>query len=132
MVVSGESWCMLWESESSMKVPRVSSLPKFAFLSFVLLCSIFTAAQSPQSPKISDFVLYAERSIKMGHHSHTEGGEVGVRTAMAKSRPGVAQLQLEEHAKCGTVFSPSTSMENDAEIGKIWTNSLKRVKDTEI
>lgn len=88
--------------------------------------------QQQNPPKISDFVLYAERSIKLGHRSHTEGGQVGVRTALATSRKPPAQLQLEEHAKCGEAYSPSVSMENDAEMGKIWTNSLQRVKDTEI
>jgi len=86
------------------------------------------------TPQIGDFVLYAERSIKIGHGSHTEGGEVGVRTALpsVKGREGNAQLQLEEHAKCGTSFSPSTQLENDSEIGKLWTDSLKRVKDSEV
>jgi hypothetical protein len=50
----------------------------------------------------------------------------------AKPREGIAQLQLEEHAKCGIAFSPSTSLEDDSETGKLWTDSLKRVKDTEI
>ncbi|MGB9406491.1 MAG: protease pro-enzyme activation domain-containing protein [Terracidiphilus sp.] len=98
---------------------------------------LLAAGQAPPprvTPQISDFVLYAERSIRIGHHSHTEGGEVGVRTAMppAKPREGIAQLQLEEHAKCGIAFSPSTSLEDDSETGKLWTDSLKRVKDTEI
>ena len=101
----------------------------------LLLLPIFVTAQNrppAPTPQISDFVLYAERSIKMGHRSHTEGGEVGVRTAIAQTRLGAAQLRLEEHAKCGTAFSPSTSLESDAEIGKVWTSSLKRVKDTEV
>lgn len=101
----------------------------------LLLAPVFAAAQNrppAPAPQISDFVLYAERSIKMGHRSHTEGGEVGVRTALMQTREGKAQLQLEEHAKCGNSFSPSISLESDAEIGKVWTNSLKRVKDTEI
>ena len=107
------------------------------FLRFwvLLLLPVFAAAQNrppPPTPRISDFVLYAERSIRMGHRSHTEGGQVGVRTAIAQERKGSAQLQLEEHAKCGTAFSPSMSLENDAEVGEIWTDSLKRVKDTEL
>jgi hypothetical protein len=88
--------------------------------------------RQPPSPEISDFVLYAERSIRMGHRSHTEGGDVGIRSAVAQERRDVSQLHMEEHAKCGTAFSPSISLEDDAEIGKAWTNSLKRVKDTEV
>ena len=101
----------------------------------LLLLPVFSAAQNrppAPTPQISDFVLYAERSIKLGHRSHTERGDVGVRTALAPVRDGRAQLQLEEHAKCGTAFSPSISLESDTETGKLWTNSLKRVKDTEI
>ena len=101
----------------------------------VLLFPTLAAAQErppTPTPKISDFVLYAERSIKFGRGSHTEGGEVGVRTQMSQTRQGIAQLQLEENAKCGTALSPSVSLEGDAEIGKVWANSLKRVKDTEI
>ncbi|MFZ1087077.1 MAG: S53 family peptidase [Terracidiphilus sp.] len=91
-------------------------------------------SQAPAAtPKIGDFVLYAQRSIKIGKRSHTEGGEVGIRSSIAKTpREGAAQLRLEEHAKCGTAYSPSTSMEEDAETGKIWTDSLKRPKDSEI
>lgn len=102
------------------------------FSCFLPIFALAPARRHGPTPKISDFVLYAERSIKIGHRSHTEGGEVGVRTAMAPARQGAAQLQLEEHAKCGVAFSPSTSLENDAEVGEIWTNSLKRVKDTKI
>jgi len=101
-------------------------------LAFLFLCAQFIVAQNAAGPKIGDFVLYAERSIKMGERSHTEHGDVGVRTALAPSREGPAQLRLGEHAKCGDAYSPSTSLQDDAEVGKIWTDSLKRVKDTEI
>jgi hypothetical protein len=104
-------------------------------LAILLSSYTFAATQSVETvpaPKMSDFVLYAERSVKIGDRSHTEGGEVGIRTALAHARQEAAQLQLEEHAQCGTVFSPSVSLENDAEVGRVWTNSLKRVKDTEI
>jgi hypothetical protein len=92
-----------------------------------------TQTQTPSAkPKIGDFVLYAERSIRIGHRSHTEHGDVGVRTTLPPSDQGPAQLRLDEHAKCGTAFSPSTSLESDAEVGAIWTNSLKRPKDSQI
>jgi len=92
-----------------------------------------TQTQAPSTtPKIGDFVLYAERSIRFGHRSHTEHGDVGVRTTLPPSDQGPAQLRLDEHAKCGPALSPSTSMESDTEVGPIWTNSLKRDKDSKI
>jgi hypothetical protein len=99
-------------------------------VAILLLCAVFAPAQTP-GPKISDFVLYAERSIKMGERSHAEG-DVGIRTEMPPAREGAAQLRVGEHGKCRNVYSPSTSLANDAEVRRIWTNSLKRVKDTEI
>ena len=49
-----------------------------------------TQTQAPSTtPKIGDFVLYAERSIRFGHRSHTEHGDVGVRpcsTAAGRAR----------------------------------------------
>ena len=102
-------------------------------LAILLLCPVLSTAQVVKlaDPKISDFVLYAERSIKMGERSHAEG-DVGIRTSTAPIRDAAAQLRVGEHGKCRNVFSPSTSLENDAEVGRIWTNSLKRVKDTEV
>jgi hypothetical protein len=104
-------------------------------LSFVFVCPAVVVAQTRQpapAPHIGDFVLYAERSITMGPHSHAEGGAVGVRTALAESRTRPSQLRLREHARCGTVFAPSMSLAEDAEVGKVWTDALKRVKDTEV
>jgi len=40
----------------------------------LFLCPLIAAAQSVSGPKISDFVLYAERSMNMGDRSHAEGG----------------------------------------------------------
>ena len=104
----------------------------FAFASLAVRLQAKPPTEPEAKPQISQFVLYAERSVKIGHRSHAEGGDVGVRTAMITAQDGAAQLRIEEHGKCRNVFSPSTSLENDAEVRNIWTNSLKRVKDTEI
>jgi len=113
---------------------RPTSCPLLCCALALLLSPLATLCQTPQpvTPKLGDFVLYAERSIRIGHRSHTERGDVGVRTAIAASREGPAQLRLEEHAKCGTAFSPSTSLETDGETGAIWTNSLQRPNDSKI
>jgi hypothetical protein len=98
----------------------------------LFLCLLSAKAQTP-GPKLSDFVLYAERSIQMREGSHTEhGGDVGVRTVLFAGREGPAQLQLAGHAKCGDAFSPSTSLEHDAKIHKLFTDSLRRVTDTKV
>ena len=47
------------------------------------------------SPEIGRFVLYAERSIKLGNYSHAHEGDVGVRTALAQTPAGGAS-QLSE------------------------------------
>src|ERR1035441_5388519 len=114
---------------------RFTFFPQASCALALLLSPLVTAGQNrPDSaaPKIGDFVLYAERSIRIGNHSHTEHGDVGVRTTMSPSAQGRAQLRLEDHAKCGTAFSPSTSLETDSETGAVWTNSLQRPKDSEI
>ena len=105
------------------------------FLQFAWL-AVNLQAQPPREPgpkpQIGQFVLYAERSIEIGHRSHTEGGDVGVRTAIAPVQDAKAQLRLEEHGKCGNAFSPSTALKSDAEVKQLWTNALQRVKDTEV
>src|SRR5271157_5200722 len=100
----------------------------------VLLFSIFSPAQKVTplaAPKISDFVLYAERSIKLGERSHADDGDVGVRSAMA-AKKGASQLSVGEHAKCRNVFAPSTTLKNDAEVRQVWTDALKRDPDSEM
>src|SRR5215831_18328794 len=105
------------------------------FLPCVAALAVDVQAQSPSTvpvkPQLNQFVLYAERSIKMGHRSHAEG-DVGVRTAVLGAQDVTAQLRLEEHARCGNAFSPSIALEEDAEVQRVWTDTLKRVKDTEV
>ena len=105
----------------------------FFGLTLYLLSSVFTTAQNVKgnsTPQISDFVLYAERSIRIGERSHTEdgGGNVGVRTPITL-REG-AQLTVGEHAESRDLFSPSTVIKNDADVKDVATNSLKRDRDS--
>jgi hypothetical protein len=89
-----------------------------------------TSEQNDCSPKISQFVLYAERSIRLGHYCHATEGDVGIRTALPRSdSPGAEQLIVGKHAKCCDVFSPSTSLEIYSEVHDVFTDQLHRVED---
>jgi hypothetical protein len=90
-------------------------------------------AQPPkrdEKPEISQFVLYAERSIKLGERSHAERGDVGVRTPLVL-REGV-QLSVGKHDRCRNLFAPSILIERDAEVHNVATNSLKKEPDVEM
>jgi hypothetical protein len=85
-------------------------------------------------PKIDCFVLYAERSIKLGAYSRALDGDVGIRSAIAptadrEQTPVTSQLLVEKHGRCRDVFSPSTELEIYSEVRDVFTNSLKRVQD---
>lgn len=85
---------------------------------------------SDQTLKIDCFVLYAERSIRLGHYSEAHGGDVGVRSAIASKRDASqAQLTVGKHAKCRNVFAPSTALEIYSEVHDVWTDALTRVQD---
>ena len=86
------------------------------------------------NPKINRFVLYAERSIKLGNYSDALEGDVGVRSAIAsaatqKEADAAAQLIVRRHGKCRDLFAPSTSLEVYSEVRDVYTNSLTRVED---
>lgn len=82
------------------------------------------------SPEIGRFVLYAERSIKLGNYSHAHEGDVGVRTALAQTpASGASQLSVGKHARCRNLFAPSISLEIYSEVRDVWTDSLTRVQD---
>jgi len=78
------------------------------------------------TPKISDFVLYAERSISLGTHDTVFRGDIGVHS-IAESSFGV-QLKVGTDSileKSHTVFSPSVSLGRDVRVGTVRTNVLQ-------
>ena len=86
------------------------------------------------NPAINRFVLYAERSIKLGSYSQALDGNVGVRSAIApaaeqKQAGSAAQLILGKHGKCCDIFAPSTSLEIYSEVGDVFTDALTRAED---
>jgi hypothetical protein len=87
--------------------------------------------RGPKPPQISQFVLYAEQSIRLGERCRADDGDVGVRTAMAPRR-GVAQLTVGRNDHCRNLFAPSTKIENDAEVRDVWTDALARDPDSEM
>jgi hypothetical protein len=93
-----------------------------------------STTEAEVNPKINQFVLYAERSIKLGNHSHALEGDVGVRSATApagaqKEAGAAAQLMVGIHGKCCDLFAPSTSLEIYSEARDVYTDSLTRVED---
>jgi pro-kumamolisin-like protein/subtilase family protein len=80
-----------------------------------------------KTPPISHFVLYAERSIELGRHSHADGN-LGVRTTVASSS-SASQLTLAEHARARDLYAPSISLAIYAEVGDVFTSALHRVLD---
>lgn len=86
--------------------------------------------QQPKDLSISDFLIYAERSVKLGPGSRSEGAAVGVRTpALSEYAP---QLCVQNHASAQDLYSPSVCIENYAEVGNVFTNDLSRADDIAI
>src|SRR5580704_3978727 len=84
------------------------------------------------SPKVDQFLLYAERSIRLGQHCHFEG-DLGVRSPVDVPSPaGVAQISVGRHTRCRSLYSPSTSLAIYSEVHDVWTASLQRVQDVGI
>jgi hypothetical protein len=82
------------------------------------------------APKINQYLLYAERSIRLAHECHALDGDVGIRTPLEGSdRDSTAQLIVGRHTRCRNLYSPSTSLEMYAEVHEVWTDSLQRVQD---
>jgi hypothetical protein len=85
---------------------------------------------SEGAPKIDQFLLYAERSIKLGYDCRALEGDVGIRTSVEGSdQSGPAQLVVGRGTRCRNLFSPSTSVEKYSEVHDVWTDSLQRVQD---
>ncbi len=109
------------------------------------------ARASEGAPKIDQFLLYAERSIKLGHDCHALEGDLGIRTPLETSSAagtapasagtaqaiagtaqpiaGRPQLIVGRHSRCRNLFSPSTALEMYSEVRDVWTGSLERVQD---
>jgi hypothetical protein len=88
------------------------------------------ARQNDGPPKIEPFLLYAERSIRLGEHCYALEGDIGIRTPLERSdHGGPAQLMVGRHSRCRNLFSPSTLIEMYAEVHDVWTDSLQRVQD---
>ena len=85
------------------------------------------AAGDEKAPQLSHFVLYAERSIELGRHSHAEGN-LGVRTKAVQDEPG-AQLALADHARARALYAPSVSLAIYAEAADVYTSVLHRELD---
>jgi hypothetical protein len=78
------------------------------------------------SPKISEFVLYAERSVRMGECDTAFGGDIGVRST-AEQGFGI-QLKIGAGSvvqRSQSVLSPSVLLGRNVRIGVVETNSIE-------
>jgi hypothetical protein len=77
------------------------------------------------APKISDFAIFAQRSVSLGSSDSVTGGDVGV-SAKAASSFGV-QLKVAASATVQTshnLLAPSVSLASQSHVGDVQTNSL--------
>src|ERR1017187_4724839 len=116
-----------------MKIKNLLPLP----LLFALVAPAGRGQAVPAQPpkrdektEISQFVLYAERSIKLGERSHAERGDVGVRKPLVL-REGV-QLSVGKHDRCRNLFAPSILIERYAEVHNVATNSRSEEHTSEL
>src|SRR5205814_8471459 len=77
------------------------------------------------APKIGQFVLYGERSVKIGTFSRSAGGDIGVRAAAPASFG--PQLKIGAQDTVDTrhnLLSPSVSLGRRALVGDVQTDAL--------
>ncbi len=83
------------------------------------------AADLDTSPTITDFVLYAERSVRLGRDDRVQGGDVGVAAVTA---PGFGpQLIVGEHSFVDPeedLLAPSVRLDAHSFVGDVETSSL--------
>ena len=85
-----------------------------------------TSADINSSPHVSDFILYAERSITLGVGDNIEGGDVGVRLPAPSSfgtQLSVGSLSLVTNSH--NLISPSVTLALASAVGDVQTNSLQ-------
>jgi hypothetical protein len=76
-------------------------------------------------PIISGFVLYAERSLRVGRHVVVGGGDLGIHSiAAADSGPQARIADWASIEPDRTVFAPSVWLGRDVRIGAMETNSI--------
>lgn len=77
------------------------------------------------APNVGDFVLYAERAIRLRPHVSVKGGDVGVRSIATQAAGYQLVIGAEsEIDHCHEVFAQSVELGRDVRIGQINTNAL--------
>ena len=76
------------------------------------------------SPKIGEFVLYAERSIFIGRHDVLCGGDVGVRS-VATGLPFQLTVESDVFSDLShNLLAPSVALREDTRVGTVQANTL--------
>ena len=86
--------------------------------------SLADSGPSP-SPALAAFVLYAERSVKLGKGDRTTGGDLGVVAPAAQGfGPQVVVGELSSVDAQGAVIAPSVQVDHGASLGEVETSAL--------
>lgn len=105
----GLSACLLFSCTSDTSAERIAT----------------TSAALNTSPTIRNFVLYAERSVKLGSYDLASGGDVGVAAVTVPSFGD--QLVVGDHAQVtatNSLLAPSVTLGSKAQVGDVQTNTL--------
>ena len=77
------------------------------------------------NPAIGDFVVYAQRKVKLGDHNSVGGGDVGVaRPAPSDIGPQLVVQRRSLVDPNHSLIAPSIKLENRARVGDVQTDSL--------
>ena len=73
-------------------------------------------------PKISDFVLYAERSVYLGEQNKVADGDIGIHAIAVASFGTQLKVGVESSVEGCRLYSPSVSLGRNVAAGIIQTN----------
>jgi hypothetical protein len=76
------------------------------------------------TPVISGFVLYAERTIRVGRHDAASGGDIGVHAVAKGDGPQVTIADSAAIEPDRVVYAPSLALGRDVRIGAMEANSI--------
>ena len=84
------------------------------------------ARQPGGAPALNNFLLYAERSVHLGHCCRMAGGDLGVHAVARQA--GQAQMVLEGQCsieQCHTLYAPTVRLGSRVSLGRLYANHLE-------
>ncbi len=118
---------------NSCRAHMIPLLTITAALFLAVTPGMYASPPTDAPPNISTFVLYAERSVRLGEHNRVgeeededdSQGDIGVRSAAASGGTQVMIGRNSHLPEDRSVFSPSVSLDDDAVAGNLETDSLQ-------